>query len=189
MLPGPEKSIRVIGFDDAPFQRADTHVNVSGIVCSGTRFEGMLWGTAERDGFDATEVLIEMVKPSKFHPQLHAILLDGIAVGGLNLIDLPRLAEELALPCVAVMRKEPDLEAMKKVIGHLPEPSRRLELLERAGPIHTAPPFVFQVAGADVSVAEELLGRVTDTGHVPEALRLAHHIGSAVKTGSSKNRA
>ena len=29
----------------------------------------------------------------------------------------------------------------------------------------------------------------TDNGHVPEALRLAHFIGSAVMTGESSNRA
>jgi len=30
---------------------------------------------------------------------------------------------------------------------------------------------------------------LTDTGHVPEALRLAHLIGSAIMTGQSSNRA
>lgn len=189
MIPGPEKSVRVIGFDDAPFERSDSLINLSGVVCSNTRFEGMLWGTATRDGFDATDVIIEMVKPSKFHPQLHALLIDGIAIGGLNLVDLPRLAYELALPCIAVMRKEPDLVAMKKVIGNLPDPEKRLAMLERAGEIHLASPFVFQVAGMKAAAAAGLLARVTDTGHVPEALRLAHHIGSAVKTGTSKNRA
>lgn len=37
--------------------------------------------------------------------------------------------------------------------------------------------------------ALRVLNRVTDTGKVPEALRLAHLIGSAVKTGQSSKRA
>ena len=145
MIPGPEKSLRVIGFDDAPFQRSDVDVNLSGVVCSTTRFEGMLWGRATRDGFDATEVISRMVLESKYHEQLHAVLLDGIAIGGLNVIDLPLLSERLALPCIAVMRKEPDLGAMRSVIERLPDPDRRLALLEKAGPIHNASPFVYQV--------------------------------------------
>ena len=49
------KRIRAIGFDDAPF--SDTHgspVPIAGVVCSDTRFEGMVWGTVSKDGDDAT---------------------------------------------------------------------------------------------------------------------------------------
>jgi len=35
----------------------------------------------------------------------------------------------------------------------------------------------------------KILNQVTDTGNVPEALRIAHLIGSAIKTGESSNRA
>jgi hypothetical protein len=35
----------------------------------------------------------------------------------------------------------------------------------------------------------DALTQLTDTGHVPECLRLAHLIGSAVKTGTSGQRA
>ncbi|XWK86240.1 MAG: hypothetical protein U7127_18705 [Phormidium sp.] len=39
------RTIRVIGFDDAPFQRRrGSRVPISGIVCANTRFEGMVWG-------------------------------------------------------------------------------------------------------------------------------------------------
>jgi len=189
VIPAPEKTIRAIGFDDAPFQRSDVHVNLSGVVCANTRFEGMLWGKATRDGFDATDVISEMVIASKYLPQVHVLLLDGIAIGGLNVIDLPDLANRLSLPCIAVMRKHPDLDAMKQVIGNLPQAERRLATLAKAGPIHQAAPFVYQVSGMDAEAAASVLARLTDTGHVPEALRLAHHIGAAVKTGSSKRRA
>jgi hypothetical protein len=37
--------IRVIGFDDAPFLRhTGGRVAIAGVVCAGTRFEGMVWG-------------------------------------------------------------------------------------------------------------------------------------------------
>lgn len=189
-LPAPGRRLRVIGFDDAPFDRAAPGpVHLAGVVCSGTRFEGMVWGQVERDGFDATAVIADLVASSKYHAQVRLILLDGISVAGLNLIDLAGLARELERPCVAVMRKMPDLEAFRRVIESLPEPRRRLAILERAGPIHQLPPFTFQVAGLSPERAHRALELVTDTGAVPEALRIAHLVGSAVMDGESRGRA
>lgn len=182
--------MRAIGFDDAPFARAPgSPVAVAGVVCAGTRFEGMVWGHCTRDGDDATETLIALLRGGKYLPQIHLVLLDGIALGGLNLIDLPGLSAALDRPCVAVMRRRPDREAMRAAIGGLPDPERRLALLDRAGPISEAPPFVFQVAGLDPAATADALARLTDRGHVPEALRLAHLIGSAVIDGESRGRA
>jgi endonuclease V-like protein UPF0215 family len=88
-----KRIIRVIGFDDAPFEKNDpgANVNVAGVVCAGTRFEGMVWGNVQKDGDDATAVLSELLLNSKFYEQVHLVLIDGLAVGGFNLIDLPEL--------------------------------------------------------------------------------------------------
>jgi hypothetical protein len=190
-LPPADRQIRVAGFDDAPFERdrPGSPVHVAGVICSGTRFEGMVWGTAAKDGFDATEVIADLLIGGKFLPQLHAVLLDGIAVGGLNVIDIADLAARLARPCIAVMRRMPDVEGFRRVIAGLPDPTRRLAMLDRAGEIIARPPFYYQVAGISADDAERLLARVTDTGHVPEALRLAHLIGAAVIGGESRGRA
>ncbi|MGA9522477.1 MAG: DUF99 family protein [Myxococcaceae bacterium] len=48
---------------------------------------------------------------------------------------------------------------------------------------------MFQVQGGDPDEIAQALRRITDTGHVPEALRLAHLIGSAIVTGESSHRA
>jgi endonuclease V-like protein UPF0215 family len=74
------RTIRVIGFDDAPFIRCATQpVPVAGVVCAGTRFEGMVWGQVTPDGWDATEVLCDLLLPSKFLTQVYLVLLDGIS--------------------------------------------------------------------------------------------------------------
>lgn len=192
-----QKQLRVLGIDDAPFdktQKSNTKqhnilVNIVGIVCNNTRFEGMLWNEAHKDGNDATDVIINMVQTSKFHSQLHMILLDGIAIGGFNIIDLPRLSESLQLPCIAVMRKLPDLVAIDHALQHLEHYQERRQLLKKAGKIYQQKGFVYQVAGCDASSAVLALQQVTDNGKVPEALRLAHLIGAAVKTGESGRRA
>ena len=184
------RKIRVIGFDDAPFERHTSKpVAVAGVVCSLTRFEGMLWGNIKADGWNSTETIANMLLSSKFYPQLHLIILDGISMGGLNIIDLPDLHRRLQLPCVTVMRKYPNLEKMKTAIARLPQQVRRLEVLAKGGKIHVHPPFYFQVCGLEVSITAKILERLTDNGNVPEALRLAHLITSAVMSGESGKRA
>ena len=184
------RTIRVMGFDDAPFEkRPGAPVDVAGVVCAGTRFEGMVWGTATRDGDDATAVMAGLLEGSKFADQVHMVLIDGLAVGGFNLVDLPALADTLGRPCVAVMRKAPDMAAIREALGRFDDAERRLALVERAGPVHGYGPFVFQVAGEAPDVIGPALNRLTDRGHVPEALRIAHLIGSAVRTGESGRRA
>lgn len=178
--------IRVIGFDDAPFiRRRGGSASITGVVCAGTRFEGMVWGRVRQDGWNATDTICKLLIGKKFLPQLHLILLDGIAFGGFNVIDLPQLSERLQLPCVAVMRRPPDLVAVEQALRRLPKPERRLQLLRHAGTIHEYPPFYFQVCGETPEVTAETLQRLTDCGNVPEALRLAHLIGSAVIKGES----
>jgi len=185
------RTIRVIGFDDAPF--FDRHygacVNVAGIVCAGTRFEGMVWGSVQKDGDDATDVLNQLLWQSKFYEQVHLVLIDGLAVGGFNLIDLPELAQRLQRPCVSVMRKQPDMDAIQQALEHLPDTDKRLDLIRKAGPIHSQQPFYFQTQGASPETIGKILRRLTIEGHVPEALRIAHLIGAAVMTGQSGNRA
>lgn len=189
-LPPPDKVIRVIGFDDTPFaKRPGVRVSICGVVCAGTRFEGMVWGHVRRDGWGSTDEVCRLLEGGKFLPQVHLVLLDGLAFGGFNVIDLPRLAGRLERPCVAVMRRPPNMPAFEAAIRKLPRPERRLDLVRKAGAIHQIGHSVFQVAGAEPDVIAPILARLTDTGHVPEALRLAHLIGSAVKSGESSRRA
>jgi endonuclease V-like protein UPF0215 family len=181
---------RVIGFDDGPFaRRPGAAVPLAGVVCGGTRFEGLVWGRVRRDGWNATDAVCRLLEGGKFLPQLHLVLLDGIAFGGFNVVDLPQLAARLKKPCVAVMRRPPDLDAVERALRRLPRADARWAKLKRAGPIHELGGFTFQVQGAEPALVAEALARVTDRGRVPEALRLAHLIGSAVVTGESGQRA
>jgi len=189
-LPRPGRLVRAIGFDDAPFERrAGSAVQIAGVVCAGTRFEGLVWGRVRRDGWKATDELCRLLLGGKFLPQLHLVLLDGIAFGGLNVVDLAALEQRLGRPCIALMRRPPDLAAVERAVRHLPGAERRLAILRRAGEIHVRGRFVFQARGIEPDAAAGALARLTDTGNVPEALRLAHLIGAAVRTGESGRRA
>lgn len=185
------KQIRVIGFDDAhhrglPYQAA---VNLAGVVCSKTRFEGMVWGAVEKDGMDATEQIIELVENSKFAEQLHIVLLDGISFGGCNIVDIQKINTALGLPVATLMRRQPDMQRFEFVINKLPESAERMRRIESAGEIHEERGFFYQVAGETPEVMAKVLANLTAQGKVPEALRLAHLIGSAVMLGESGKRA
>lgn len=186
------KTFRVIGIDDTPFRRTQQEpVPVAAVVCAGTRFEGMLWSSVQRDGREATAKLTEIIRSSKFYAQLHAVLLDGIALGGFNVVDLEVLSEQLDLPCLSIMRKLPDLVGIEQALDRMgpEEKTFRWALIQKAGEIYQQGPFCFQVKGLAPELAGAMLATVTDTGHVPEALRLAHLIGAAVATGQSSKRA
>ncbi|MBD2355464.1 DUF99 family protein [Tolypothrix sp. FACHB-123] len=184
------RTIRVIGFDDAPFIKGvDEQVSLAGVVCAGTRFEGMVWGKIHQDGFDATEVICNLLIGRKFLPQLHLVLLDGIAFGGFNVVNLRELSLRLQLPCVTVMRRQPDLAAVEAAMRNLPDFQKRYNNLQQAGTIYDYAPFFFQVSGEEPAVIAQVLERLTDCGKVPEALRLAHLITAAVMTGESGSSA
>jgi endonuclease V-like protein UPF0215 family len=189
-FPPEGRSLRAVGFDDAPFdhgRRGD--VGLAGVVCAGTRFEGLVWGRVRADGWNATETILRLLVGGKFLPQLHLVLTDGISFGGFNVLDLAALAAALGRPCVAVMRRPPDLAAVERAMRRLPGAERRLALMRRAGPVHRRGPFTFQVCGADPEAAARALARLTDRGAVPEPLRLAHLVGAAVCKGESGRRA
>lgn len=188
-FPPEGRVLRAIGFDDAPFARGRGEVGLAGVVCAGTRFEGLVWGKVRADGWNATETVLRLLLGGKFLPQLHLVLTDGIAFGGFNVVDLEALAARLGRPCVAVMRRPPDLAGVERALRRLPHAGRRLELLRRAGPLHRHGPFTFQVRGAEPEAVGRALVRLTDRGAVPEPLRLAHLVGAAVRTGESGRRA
>lgn len=142
-----------------------------------------------KDGWNSTQRVIDSLKSSKFLPQLHLVMFDGLAFGGFNVVDLTAVSEALELPAVAVVRRPPDFRKIEDAIQNLSRPKRRWELIRRAGPVHEAATCCFQVVGAAPDEVERALDLLTDRGHLPEAIRIAHLVGSAVVLGESGRRA
>ncbi|PXF40178.1 hypothetical protein BWQ96_10116 [Gracilariopsis chorda] len=197
-------SPRILGFDDAPFQSRPrvpgSEVHAVGVVTSLDRFEGMLYcGEILQDGLNAGERLADAVCKSKFHDQIHAIFLDGVTMGGLNVIDIQNLADALQRPVIAVMRSQPNIEKMLNAIGKLPLAEERRMKLSAAGPIHQIGNWIFQyrcprdgeVENPTAQDVATLLDRCTPEGtqKIPECLRIAHLIGAAIKCGQSSSAA
>jgi hypothetical protein len=182
--------MRYLGVDDAPFGRKrGSSVLVVGAVCRGVALDGVLSTKVRRDGWNATDKLSEMIVTSKFRAQLHAILLDGVAVGGLNVVDLELLHERTRLPVLTVIRRKPDMRAVARACSRLPRPEKRMEIIRRAGPVHRGESAWFQSVGLSFDVARSLLSFLTVSGNIPEPVRLAHLIAGGVVTGESGRRA
>jgi endonuclease V-like protein UPF0215 family len=180
----------VIGFDDAPFAsefRGD--VALVGAVFAGARLEGVLRGRVRRDGVNSTRVIVELVRRCRFREHLQAVMLQGIAVAGFNVVDINRLQRELGLPVIVVSRQRPDLDAVRRaLLEKVPGGRRKWRLIQAAGPPAEAAGVWIQRAGIPLERAQELVGRLAVHGRIPEPLRTAHLIASAFAPEGSRQR-
>ncbi len=187
----------VIGFDDAPFLREHRgNVLLVGAVCARTRLDGVVTTRIRRDGANATRRVIEIVQSSGYRRHLHAVLLQGIAVGGFNVIDINAVHAELDLPVLVVVRRRPDMDSIRRALFAggprklgVPGATRKWQLIERAGPPEPLTGLFVQRAGLSPSEAQELITRTRLQGALPEPIRLAHLIAGGVTTGRSRGRA
>lgn len=181
----------MIGVDDAPFERAHRgDVLVVGIAFAGARLDGALSSRVRRDGSNATLRVAEMVKGSQFFAHLHAVLLQGIALAGFNVVDLHALADALEKPVLVVARRAPDMAAIESALRtRVPGGESKWRLIEKAGPMEPCGHVFVQRAGLDLAEAKSLLEQHTPHGHIPEPLRVAHLVAGGVTTGKSRGRA
>jgi uncharacterized protein len=108
----------VIGFDDGPFDKERTrNVRLVGAVCARTRLDGVVSCFVRRDGVNSTERMIALVRESQFAGHVQAVLLQGIAVGGFNVVDVHALHRALDVPVLVLMRRRPRLDAMRAAIS------------------------------------------------------------------------
>lgn len=185
-----KKEIRVIGIDDAPHKfKAKGSVLIVGTIFRGGSFlDGILSTKANVDGNNATKKLTAMINKSKFKPQLRCIFLDGIAVGGFNIIDIRELNKKTKLPVIVIIRKKPDIENIKRILAKLNKKSK-IKLLEKAGPVVPAGKIYIQLAGIGMEKAKEILKIACTRSHIPEAVRLSHIIASGIVDGESRGKA
>jgi endonuclease V-like protein UPF0215 family len=136
--------VNVIGFDDGPFERGHRgDVLLIGAVCSRTRLDGVVSGHVRRDGADSTRRMIALVQASPFRAHVRAVMLQGIAVAGFNVVDIHELSRVLQVPVLVVTRRLPDLASVRSALFSESPPqrprvqgaARKWRLVERAGEI------------------------------------------------------
>jgi endonuclease V-like protein UPF0215 family len=179
----------VIGFDDFPFEPDHRgNVKIVGAVYAGLRLEGVVSAHIRRDGRNSTQVLTRLVRHSKFYPGLQLVMLQGIALGGFNVVDIHALSEALALPVLVVSRRRPDLKAIEAALGKVRGGRPKWALVQKAGDIEPVAGVWVQRCGLTLRQAEQTIQRFAVHSNIPEPLRTAHLIASGVATGQSRAR-
>ena len=178
----------VIGFDDAPFQRDDRGtVSVVGAVFAGLRLDGVLVGTIKKDGGDACAKIEGLVASSKFKDHAQMIMLQGIALGGFNVVDVFSLYESLQIPIMVISRKEPDMLAVKHALQtHILDGQKKWAIIEKLGPMEPVEKVYVQRIGLSKDQAAEIVHRFSFHSHIPEPIRTAHLIAGALGHGESR---
>lgn len=180
----------VAGFDDAPFERDHRgNVRVVGTVYADLRLDGVLVGEIEKDGLDAARKLAELVSGSRFAGHIRLVMLQGIAMGGFNVVDVFALSERLAIPVLVVARRRPDMEAVENALkGEIFEGRRKWEIIRRLGPMEKLGNVFVQRHGLSLAQAGAVLDRFCIHGNIPEPLRTAHLIATALECGQSRGQ-
>lgn len=183
------KQIRLLGIDDAAHKRGDKTTTIVGTFFRGADFlDGVISTTVQVDGDDSTKKIASMVNKSKFKTQIRAILIDGIAVGGFNVIDIHALHKKTGIPIIAVVRRMPNFMKIHKALERLGW-THRIDLLDRAGvPIKIGKIYV-QFAGTKKGMVEKILKLTCTNADIPEPIRVAHLIAGGMKLGESRGRA
>lgn len=186
----PPRFSHVVGIDDFPFERAHRgDVPVVGAVFSGLRLDGIVATRVRRDGANATRAIAAMLGGSKFAPQLQLVLLQGIALAGFNVVDVPALADALALPVLVVARRAPRLDVIRDaLLTQVPGGRRKWRLIAQLGPMESVAGVWIQRAGLSLAEAGAVITRLAVHGRIPEPLRVAHLVAGGLGRGESRGR-
>lgn len=185
-----KKEIRILGVDDAPFDKfkgGDVLV-VGTVFRGGSWIDGVLSTKIKVDGNDSTKKLIEMINKCKFKPQIQCIILDGIAFGGFNIVDVEELNKKTKIPVIIVIRRMPDFKKIKATLKKLGK-ERKYRLIEKAGEVHKVGKIYIQITGISLEDAKKVLKISCTRSLLPEPIRAAHIIAAGIALGESKGNA
>jgi hypothetical protein len=175
-----------VAFDDGPFARGDRFAPLAGVVYTTPgQVERLAIGRVRVDGLDATQALLRLWNVGDFAEGPRAILLDGVSVGGFNVLDLVGLHERTGRPVISITRRPPRYPEIRSALRkYFPRSFRRRWAWVRARPLFRvtlsgAPRYV-AVVGCRRAEALALLERSTLRGAWPEPLRLARLLAHAL---------
>jgi uncharacterized protein len=177
-----------VGVDDGAFERTDASAPIAAVVVSAPAYvESIRTGQVTIDGRDATARVVALIRSTGPLDGVRALLLDGVVVGGFNVLDLRAVHRRLRLPIVALTRRAPDFPRIRAaLVKWFPRDFARRWRLLRAARLFRVPtagrPIFAAAVGCSRADAIRLVRRTTVRGYWPEPLRLAHLVASAGST-------
>jgi hypothetical protein len=179
--------IRVLGVDDGKFvPHSKSRVLVVGMVFrAGYWIEGVMSTEVEVDGLDANTNIASMIKASPHYKQLRVILLNGVTLGGFNVVDIKKLNAETELPVIAVTTRKPNLPNVHSALKNLTNSEERWNAILNAGEIFPVitrgkQRVYVEIAGISKETAVKILRLTATRSKIPEPLRVAHLVASGI---------
>ena len=180
----------LLGIDDGPFEKFESPTTplVAVLMEGHDLVEGVAITEFPVDGHDVTRFLGDWIHGLRLRPALQGVVLGGITIAGLGVVDLPALSERLGVPVLNVGRREPGNDALREALERAGFPER-FEIVAQA-PRHVQVDETLWVAASGIApeIAAAWVREARHKAQLPEPLRLAHLIGSAVVSGVSRGR-
>ena len=196
--------VRILGFDDGAFEpRSKKKVPVIGVVYrGGSVLDGALLTKVSVDGHDATATIAKLINSSRHKQQLKVIMFDGITLAGFNVVDIQEIHERTNIPVIVINRKHPDLKRVRKALENFSDGKEKWETIMKAGKIKEcvvsglagskggeSRKVFFQSIGLTDDQTRQIIKLSCTRGFIPEPLRVAHLLATALVRGESYGRA
>jgi hypothetical protein len=184
----------VLGIDDSPFSFGDERVLVVGVMIRLPFYiEGVMRTWCRVDGEDANDIIAEMLERSRFTETIKLAMVDGVTLGGFNVVDIEQLSRRTGIPFATVTRDPPDLDSIRSALmKNFDDWERRMTIIARQSLREVSTdhkPLYVAHSGIGEEQADELIRRSIVRGALPEPIRIAHLIATAMETGESRGRA
>ncbi len=180
----------VLGIDEGPFVKGQAApVPLVAALCEGADLlEAVARSEFPVDGDGATEFLARWLGGLRARASVKGVVLGGITLAGLALVDVRALADALATPVLVVTRRAPDNARLRAALDTAGL-SARFAIAERSPEAFATDDGVWLAhAGIARADALALLHASRGKAKLPEALRIAHLIATALVRGESHGK-
>jgi hypothetical protein len=178
---------RFIAIASGPIQDRKRALLV-GVVAREDKIEGILSGSVAVNGDDATRRITLMISRTRFKEQIRIVALNGVAIAGLNVIDVQRLERELGVETIVFTRAKPDPRKLVHALGAFAG-KNGMDAKDRIALVRAqAKRKPESVDGFHIQCLLKKYELSAYTKQSYEMLRIAHLIASGIETGESRGR-
>lgn len=184
-----KQNARVLGIDDGPFDRSkDSETCLVGILM---RLDGVIESVnidyIKLDGSAATTAILNFVQ-AVGRQNIQAIVTEGITFAGFDLVDPEEVSMSSGLPFLSITKGKGNLESMLAALEKHGDASKigKLKRLTPQKEYFGGNEFTLNISGIEKKEAIILLEKLMKVGNVPEPVRIADMVASAIMH-SSKN--
>ena len=186
----PPRRPHLLGIDDGPFRKGrDRETPLVAVAMEGSDLvEAVAVSRFPIDGADLTGTLARWIRGLRIHPSLQGLLFGGLTAAGLAVVEPRALAEATGIPVLVVNRRPPTNPALIRAL-RAAGLEQRVAMVQKAPlPFRVSDGLFASAAGTDEASARALLRASCGKSALPEPLRLAHLIATALVRGSSYGR-